>query len=246
MNPKEKAEQIAEAFAQDYLEETLGHDIFIGAFIEQLVTDEANVIYHWVEDPGYFGAALTSSENERFIVINTYHPLRMRYFTAAHELWHLTKGSLYAGDDPNFDHERAADRFAAAVMMPKALTKYLWRQFRKAYTPEMAVIHIADMAGVPYKAVARRLQELNEKPVHLKWTEEQWGKCREAVGLNRTPLDMPLRGQHFTAYEKAVNQMVKEQELNKLSAANKLSPYAPALAEQYQQEAAYKDRQNED
>lgn len=31
------------------------------------------------------------------------------------------------------DYERAADRFATAVMLPKGLTKDLWRKFKKLY-----------------------------------------------------------------------------------------------------------------
>lgn len=242
MNHRQKAEQFGEAFALDYLEDTLGHDVFIGALIERLVADEAHVIYQWVDDEAYFGAAITSPTKEQFIAINTFHPLRFRYFTAAHELWHLTKASVAAEGDPTFDHERAADRFAAAIMLPKALTKSLWQRFRKKYPPEEAVLRLADMAAVPYETVARRLKELDEKPVHPTWDEEAWRTYREEVKLPGSPFDQPIHEQQFIAYEQTINQMVNTKGLDKLTAANKLSPYAPKQAERYQQDVVAKDQ----
>lgn len=53
-----------------------------------------HLVYKNIEDGAFFGAAVTHQSGDKFVVLNTHHPLRTRYFTAAHELWHLSKGKF--------------------------------------------------------------------------------------------------------------------------------------------------------
>lgn len=233
MNHKEKAEKVAEIYATSILQEVIGRDIFIGSHIERLLADKASLIYQYVEDEKYYGAAIKHQNGELFIVLNTFHSLRLRYFTAAHELWHLLEGSLMQDDD--FDHERAADRFAAAIMLPKELTKQLWMKFKKK-GDEAAIIQIADLADVPYEAVIRRLRELGERMPKV-FNEVEWTTKRIELGFPISASDYSSQQTRFLAYENIVKENVEKQGLDILAAANKLSKFAPDLAERYQRTA---------
>ncbi|MBO2946123.1 ImmA/IrrE family metallo-endopeptidase [Paenibacillus sp. F411] len=234
MNHREKAEKVAEVYAVSFLKDAIGHDIFIGSHIERLLADKVNLIYQYVEDGNYYGAAIQHQNGEQFVVLNTFHSLRTRYFTAAHELWHLSEASLM--QDGNFDHERAADRFAAAIMLPKELTKQLWNKFKKQ-DDEVAILKIADLADVPYVAVVRRLSELGENVPSKKITEMEWLEKRSELGFPISVSDYSSKDTRFVAYEHAVKENVEKKGLDILIAANKLSKFAPKLAEQYQSAA---------
>lgn len=121
MNSRQKAEKVVEAFAASFLEDTISHNLFIGSHIERLLADKVHVIYQYVEDETYYGAAITDQNGEQFVAFNMFHPLRTCYFTAAHELWHLTEGSTM--QDDAFDHERAADRVCCSHHAAKGLKK---------------------------------------------------------------------------------------------------------------------------
>ncbi|UXJ71439.1 ImmA/IrrE family metallo-endopeptidase [Lysinibacillus fusiformis] len=236
-SPEEKyAEDIAEAFALSYLQEKFGHDFFIGSQIENIIAENENVniIYQYVEDVKYFGAAVSHESGEKFIAINSYHPLRIRYFTVAHELWHLTRGIMI--QDKNFNHERAADRFAAAVMLPRTLTKDLWERYKKESGIEKTVISIADLAQVPYQSVIRRAKEIGIKfpSSLLKKTEEEWQVERIKLGFPSSNLDKAVKDTRFFAYEDVVVKGVEHYGLDTLTAASKLAKFAPQKAEQYQ------------
>ncbi|UJF33927.1 ImmA/IrrE family metallo-endopeptidase [Paenibacillus hexagrammi] len=244
MNHREKAEKIAEVYAASFLKDAIGHDLFIGSHIERLLADKVNLIYQYVEDENYFGAAIKHQNGEQFVVLNTFHSLRARYFTAAHELWHLSEGSLM--QDENFDHERAADRFAAAIMLPKALIMELWNKFRKQ-GDEAAILQIADLADVPYMTVVRRLSELGENVLPVKKiTEMEWITVRSELGFPISASDYSSKDTRFVAYEHAVKENVEKKGLDILIAANKLSKFAPKLAEQYQHAALSRGHVDED
>jgi len=233
MNRQKQAEITAEAFAAGFLEETTGHDIFIGSHIERMLANRAVIIYQYVEDESYYGAAITHQSGEQFIALNTFHPLRIRYFTAAHEMWHLSEASQL--QDASFDHERAADRFAAAIMMPKSSTKDLWSKLKKTYEPEEAVVHFADLSSVPYQATVRRLQELGENINGVTLKEEDWIKKRVKYNLPGSFLDSSQPFTQFTDYEYVVEKVVQEEKLNPLTAANKIVRFNPKLSENLQE-----------
>lgn len=241
MNRREKAEKVAEAYAASFLEDEIGCDIFVGSHIERLLAGKIHLIYQYVEDGEYFGAAIIHQNGERFVVLNSFHSLRTRYFTAAHELWHLSDGSQLQDND--FDHERAADRFAAAIMLPKALTKQLWYKFKRNYGSEVAILQIADLADVPYAAVVRRLVELGENVSIKRFTEQEWLNKRTELGFPASSLDQPSRDMRFAAYETVLKENIEKKGLDMLTAANKLTKFSPKIAEQYQQAAINRGEQ---
>ncbi len=229
MDRKKQAEATAEAFAADFLEEAANATIFIGPYIERILANKAKVVYQYVEDSNYFGAAIEHISGDQFIALNTFHPLRTRYFTAAHELWHLAEFSRL--QDEEFDHERAADRFAAAIMLPKAITKDLWLKLNKLYEQKEAIIHLADMSSMPYEAVGRRLRELGINLKMKKIDEKEWLHEREKLGLPESPLDRQQPLNQFFDYVNAIEEALAENRIDYLSASNKLSRYSPEKAE---------------
>ncbi|MGE7673137.1 ImmA/IrrE family metallo-endopeptidase [Lysinibacillus sp. NPDC094403] len=234
MNRKEQAEEIAEKFATSFLQDEYGQELFTGGQIEKILAEKANIIYQYVEDEKYFGAAITHDNGEQFIAVNTYHPLRTRYFTVAHELWHLTNIVPF---DPDFDHERAADRFAAAVMLPKTLVKKMWDRFLEMSDEESSIIYLSDFAQVPYLTTVRRVKELGLKMTKsLESTDEKyWIEKRTELGLPYAYLDESVKETRFKAYENVVKQNVEHVGLDSLIAANKLAKFAPQQAKQYQE-----------
>jgi len=235
MDRKLQAEFTAEVFAADFLEEKINATFFIGPYIERILADKAKVIYQYVEDPNYYGAAIKHVSGHQFIALNTFHPLRTRYFTAAHELWHLLEFNQIL--DQDFDHERAADRFAAAVMLPKALTKDIWPKLSKLYKYKEAIIHLADMSSMPYEAVSRRLEELDITTKVKKMDEQEWLLEREQLGLPESPLDQPKKLNLFVDYVNAIEEALSEHRIDPLAASNKLSRYSPEKAEMLQSQS---------
>lgn len=232
MNRKRQAEKTAEAFAAGFLDDAFGHDLFLGSQIERLLAEKVHVIYQYIEDELFYGAAITHETGEKFVVLNSFHPLRIRYFTAAHELWHLLEASEMQSEE--FDHERAADRFAACLMLPKPLVLSLWHRFKNQFSEEHAVLFIADLAAAPYKTVERRMKEVGEK-IKVSYSEHEWRNIRENYSLPLSPLDLAIHDTQFRAYEKQVLMHVEEG-LHRLSASNKLAVFAPKISEALRQE----------
>lgn len=230
---RQQAEKTAEAFAAALLDDTFGRDLFLGSHIERILSEKVHLIYKSIEDVAFYGAAVTHEEGETFVVLNTYHSLRTRYFTAAHELWHLSDASEMQKED--FDHERAADRFAAALMLPKPLVKSLWKRFKSELNEEQAVLYIADLSAAPYKTVERRIQEVGEK-ISVTYGEQEWQQLRERYGLPMSPLDIAIHDTKFSAYEKQVKRNVGKG-LDPLTASNKLASFAPKISEQLREKA---------
>lgn len=232
MNAREQAEKTAEAFAASFLDDVYGYDLFLGSQIERILSEEVHLVYKNIEDGAFFGAAVTHQSGDKFVVLNTHHPLRTRYFTAAHELWHLSEASQMQKE--NFDHERAADRFATCLMLPKPLVKSLWKRFKSKWNEEQAVLTIADLSAAPYKTVERRIIEVGES-IKVSHPEEKWQQLREHYALPESPLDLAIHTTQFHAYEKQVLLHV-ENGLNPLTASNKLASFAPNVSEKLRQQ----------
>lgn len=243
-----KSEQVGEAFAYQTLFEHFGAEIFIGPGIELKLQELAHVIFQNVQDKEYYGATIKYKTGETFVGINTQQPLRIRYFTAAHELWHVLGVGEVIVEEIN--HERAADRFAAALMMPASLIRLLWERLREDFGNEKAVIMIADMASAPYESVVRRIKELKLTiPTPLKkYSESEWINQRKILHLTESPLDMPFAFAQFNKYEKELEEFIQKGKLSKMEAATKLAHMSPQMAKHYQQEAIGKlnDAQEED
>lgn len=173
---KELGELMAEKESRRILENYFGTVIFVGASIEQFARfyTKSDVIYEFINDELLFGGKVdysTNTNQDKFVFINTFHSFRVQYFTLAHELFHLTEVheelsiiiNEHAGenDDLEIVIERAADRFAAALLLPENLVKSIWTKLIDLdMSGEKIIYYIADMSSAPYEAVARRITEL--------------------------------------------------------------------------------------
>lgn len=220
MQIKEQAEKTAEVFAAAFSNDIFGYDLFLGAQTEQALAENVHLIYQHIEDEAFYGSMIIHERGEKFFVLNTLHPLRIRYFTAANELWYFSDASDMQKDD--FDHEQAAKQFAVSLMLPKPLIKSLWKQFKTNYTEEQALLYIADLSAVPYKIVEQRLKDLGET-IQVSHTEDEWKQVREVYDLPLSPLDSPIYEDKFSAYEKQ-KQLRTMKSLNTLTIGNKLTP----------------------
>lgn len=220
---RERAEKVGEAFAHEVLSEQFGLEVFIGSSIEIKLHEYSHVIYRNVDDENYHGATVIYNTGEVFVALNTSLPLRTRYFTAAHELWHVLKIKEMIDKDINV--ERAADRFAAALMMPAPLIRSLWGIFIKNMEPEKAILMIADMASAPYEAVARRVHELHlPKSSSVKDRKDnEWIALRKGYNLPDSPLDRPLPFVNFADYTETIETEIENGELDYIEGATKLS-----------------------
>ncbi|MGA9517505.1 MAG: ImmA/IrrE family metallo-endopeptidase [Trichococcus sp.] len=236
-NIKRISEIVAEQYATEFLNDSVGSELFLGSDIEQLLSEKAFVVYQIVDDSEYYGAAVHFFD-KHFIAINTSQALRSRYYSAAHELWHLQyeSGKIPLADIPEFDHERAADHFAAAVMLPKRSVEKLIQKLNE--TNDVLVIRIADISSMPYQAVVRRLQELGKRfPLAISQrTEGDWIRVREALGISPSVLDKPDRFVQFSSLSKEVAQLLKDKDITLEVAANLLKHTDPKQSKAYWKE----------
>ncbi|USL45891.1 ImmA/IrrE family metallo-endopeptidase [Priestia megaterium] len=243
LTERERAEKVGEAHAYQVLNEHFGSDVFIGSSIEIKLHELSHVIYRDVDDEKYQGATVTYTTGEVFVVLNTHLPLRTRYFTATHELWHVLKIKDMINNE--IDEERAADRFAAALMMPEPLVRSLWDNLVKDIEPEKAVIMIADMSSAPYEAVARRVFELdlpNASERMKNYKEQEWIAFRQRFNLPESPLDRPLPFVSFAKYAESIENEIAKGELDHIQGATKLANSSIEKAKELQAKAMDKMR----
>lgn len=238
---------VAENLAQAFLDGYLGFNMFIGGDIEQVLANKTNIIYRDIDDPAVFGAAITY-KNKHFVMLNTHQMLRVRYYTAARELWHLaTFQSIFGSDNQavidlaqnrDLDLTGASDHFAKTLMLPKAAVKRAWSQYvdnEQAPSLELvqnAIIRIADLAAMPYDIVVSRLDELGllfDKKL-LKWTFIEWQACRATSAFVRTPLDEAIPFNKFPRLSNIVTFMQAQKSLGAIEAAELLANADPEKA----------------
>ncbi len=231
----EKTDRVGEAFALQVLSEHFGAEIFIGASVELKVEELASVVYKQMQDPAFYGATVTiERDNRKYVVLNTDQALRLRYFTAAHELWHVLDIHSMVKDD--IDQERAADRFAAALMLPESLVRSIGRSIQGDQEDvKRVVIRLADISSAPYVAVAKRLVELNlTKNQSLSdYSEEAWLTIRKELNIVESPLDRPLAINQFSDYEKRLERQVENGAINHLDLSKKLAQLSPLKAAEH-------------
>ena len=229
-----KAEKIAEQYAVYFMQGHLGNEFFLGSTIEQILAEKAFIIYQNVDDLSYFGAAIHLLD-KHLIAINTAQTLRLRYYSAAHELWHLQfeSGDIPLADFNNFDHERAADHFAVSIMLPEGLVRTLCYNLDDPI--EQLIIKIADFSAMPYEAVARRMKEIGQKipKAIIERTEEDWRLLRQALGFPPSPLDRPNPFEQFSAFSKEIQKQVDSNQLTLEMAANLSKHIDPKQAASY-------------
>lgn len=223
------ADILGEAFALQVLNAYFGGKGFIGASVEIKLAELSSVIYQDVDDLDYYGATITSKRSQKkYVALNTRQSLRLRYFTACHELWHVL--NMKDMMNKNIDEERASEQFALALMLPAHMMKLIWYGVKKS-EEEKRIIQIADMASAPYVVVAKRLVDLNLK--NTKWLtkekqkEEYWIALRETLGIVPSPLDGPYPYVNFKEYEDVILESVKNNELTLVEASTKLALLSP-------------------
>jgi Zn-dependent peptidase ImmA (M78 family) len=110
----------------------------------------------------YVGGVMIKDPVYTLLVVNENDPEPRRRFTIAHELGHFFlghEGRRFAepsSDDP--PQERAANRFAAALLMPENWLRAAWEDYRD--NPDHRPDIIAEMFGVSVEALKVRLKEL--------------------------------------------------------------------------------------
>lgn len=244
------SEKVAEGAAVVFLKENIGSEIFIGADIESLIARNAQVVYQNIDDPSFFGA-LVVYKGKRFVILNTHQDLRARYYSAAHEMWHLALASAMFGEQSevikhstvavDFDSERAADHFAAALMLPQATVMNTWNKYvqnQEAPTEQAIkeiVVRIANLAAMPYVAVCRRLSEL-ELPVPrtvVNWNQHKWQLYLKQSAFPPSPLDEAVGFEKFAGLSEFVKKQIDHKQMTLVEAANFLTNADPNQAIQY-------------
>ncbi len=151
-------------------------------------------------------------KGKMFIYVNTNLPLEKQIFTAAHELYHLlfNRDQLESGyshlvkqDDLNGrQEERAANLFAALLLVPRTLLKEQIEilQIDPANLNLLDIIRLMDVFAVPYKTMILRLYEtgiLKEKEAN-KWLQVPDRDEREGVLFEIKKHEIGLRWQERT------------------------------------------------
>ena len=244
------SEVIADNAADVFLKENVGSDIFIGSDVENLIAKTAQVIYQNIDDPKFLGA-LINYKDKCFVVLNTHQDLRARYYSAAHEMWHLAlEGSMLgrqseviktAATQEDFDNERAADHFAAALMLPEKIVVNTWYKYvqqQEVPNPALAkeaVVRIAEVSSMPYEAVCRRLDELHLLMSRdlLRWTREEWMAYLEQAGFPPSPLDNAANFKQFAGLSSFIKKQVDKGQMTLMEAANFLTNSDPKQAINY-------------
>lgn len=230
---KKQAEKISRIYANDFLKNYFGKEVFLGSEIEKVIAKKAFVIYQNVADFSYYGASIHLLD-KHLIAINTAQPLRIRYYSAAHELWHLQ----YESDEipiayEKIDHERAADHFAANVMLPDDLVTALFRNLKGNL--DNKIIEIADLSSMPYVAVTRRLKELGNSISSsiINRSDEEWKIVRKDLGFPPSYLDESYPFEQFNSFSKEIEKQVSNHQITLEMAANLLKHIDPKQAEVY-------------
>jgi Zn-dependent peptidase ImmA (M78 family) len=110
----------------------------------------------------YVSGVLIKDPVYTLLVVNENDPDARRRFTIAHELGHFFlehEGRRFAEpSDENPPQERAANRFAAGLLMPEDWLRAAWDDYRD--NPDHRPDIIAEMFGVSSEALKVRLKEL--------------------------------------------------------------------------------------
>lgn len=124
--------------------------------VEELAHSLGVIIRKAPAPPGLYGA-LFLLRGRTYVLLSTRQSPERARFTLAHELGHLLlmprAASLCYAPHRRDAEERVADRFAAALLMPRELVQYYW-------TRGEAFTSLAARFGVSYTAMHKRLAEL--------------------------------------------------------------------------------------
>lgn len=159
------------------------------------------------------------------IVVNDTEPTERKFFTALHELGHLifhredysnpkaSKGRL----DPR---EKAANRFAGAVLLPADIVKAEFHPYRdRTWIPEPLLLDIKRRYWVSMRTVLMRAQQVG--CISKEQTGRQLGSLNNKYGRDKEgdPLDAPKR---LNRLQRLVFNALVEEELTTSKAAEVL------------------------
>ena len=181
------------------------HDI-IGTQIFSILGLYARVIYYPLGKDAPWGfTRISGSKNDAglekpFAAINTSIPISCQVFAAAHELYHIwyehnpdiIPGDLL--DENEATNERKANRFAAEFLMDENMLRQEIDTYKIKKFTIKAVLQLAELFTVPYRAMVKRLFETNciptvEKEKLLSETSESIERNRKKYALNAGEAD---------------------------------------------------------
>ncbi len=149
----------------------------VGMQVFTILEHQARVLYYPLgrEAPWAFVHVNGEALSKPFVVLNTSRPVGEQVFGAAHELYHiwfdlrcdivtttgLDRGVLY--DEPTLLSELRADRFAAEFLVDEHTLRREMDTYGidKNSIDAQAVLFLSGMFYVPYRAMTRRLFEID-------------------------------------------------------------------------------------
>lgn len=154
-----------------FLEELSVTD-FIGPMIEEIVKLKGiHLIYDTINDPNASGFS-SQKKNEKFIFINSNFNERLQKFTIAHEIYHLDDNIIQF--EKAKEDERAADHFAANLLLPEKIVFDKQRMLKNLEYDEIEVFFkLSDLAQVPYETLYKRYKELS---LSVSKIDKEWKK----------------------------------------------------------------------
>lgn len=161
LNHFEKIHTVSEKLASEFLAKIAMKNDFIGSGLETIVQKQGiNLMFKSIEDTHFFGMS-ASGKGAKFIGINTMHNKRIQTFTLAHEFWHFFNEITHYSIK---EDERAADHFAASLLLPEQKVRTIYSMYKKSGWSEISILFIiADYSQCPYETVYKRFQELHLK-----------------------------------------------------------------------------------
>lgn len=189
---------------------------FIGPTIESIAEiKKINLIYDTINDPEAEGFSATK-QNLKFIFVNSNFNLRLQKFTIAHEIYHLDEN--IAEIKNVFENERAADHFAANVLLPEEVVFDKYRSLQKlGYNDIETFFSLSDLSHVPYETLYKRYKELKiftktidkalndlrleKNDPYLKVTEHKLQLLRTKSAVDSSELDLPTFKKYFGKLE---------------------------------------------
>ncbi|EOG39217.1 TPA: ImmA/IrrE family metallo-endopeptidase [Enterococcus faecium] len=189
---------------------------FIGPTIESIAEiKKINLIYDTINDYEAEGFSATK-QNLKFIFVNSNFNLRLQKFTIAHEIYHLDES--IAEIKNVLENERAADHFAANILLPEEVVFDKYRSLEKlGYKGIEIFFSLSDLSHVPYETLYKRYKELNLPTTeidraltdlklegndpYLKEMEHKLQLLRNKSAIDSSELDHPTYKKYFGKLE---------------------------------------------
>lgn len=140
--------------------------------IFDILDDNCTVVYYPIEDKnnGFHTSRQVKGKKKNFVFINTWNPMEIQIYTAAHELGHIWE---LENEFKNCqcDIEDIMDRFAAELLMPKGVFIKDFMRLSDAYMVDDKIlfsnfvkvcIDLMDIYFVPFESVVRRIYEIEK------------------------------------------------------------------------------------